>query len=531
MLRVGIITAIASEYSAVRSFLSDLSDEAIEGVTFGRGRIRADISPALNKTVAVYLPAPSSAGNVSAAILAARLARHRLDLIAMIGCAGGIPKKVNLYDVVFADKVIYYEPGKATEDAFIARPDQHKPFDELIQRAKVETASEDWKRFTNNNVNSHYYARVEPLAAGECLVNSTNASIMKHIKAVADRAVAVEMEGFGLLEAAHRMDVPAVVVRGVSDLLDKRPDDELDQDGHVAGFNPRQVQATSHAMAFFCQILSKADISRLAGGNERESEPTTDLYIEVSVSADQFAQVLADLSSVTGGLPLRNIRIMVGSIKIVAESDPVLAASLQALWAAGVFRRLGANRLVKVHAGEPRGELAAEIADLIHSAIKADADQAQFAITRILWLGQEHQRYRAHLAFVRRELRNYLEGESNFEWSAPSTSGRMARVSIRLRRDAFRLLQRHARELGMGVHGAAQSALARATKRTDHPILERRLEIGNQANVGTGTRTFTISLSTEIAESVAFIMRKYGVKGRARTIAYLIEDEIYLDRK
>jgi nucleoside phosphorylase len=56
------------------------------------------------------------------------------------------------------------------------------------------------------------------------------------------------MEGHGVMQAAHQRNVDALVVRGISDLLDGKAESDR------TGWQPR---AARHAAAFAMQVLAK----------------------------------------------------------------------------------------------------------------------------------------------------------------------------------------------------------------------------------------------------------------------------------
>jgi nucleoside phosphorylase len=398
-MQVAVVTAIREEYAAVLKFLEDVQMEELDGVVFARGKLK--LPPyAKVKRIEVIAPSPSSAGNVASAIVSTRLAKHRPDVIAMIGCAGGVPKKVNLYDVVFADRVIYYEPGKDSVDGFIPRPDQHKPFDALLQRARIESIEEDWKRLIPDPVNSPFFARVEPIAAGEVLLNAPKSDLLKQVKLIASRAVAVEMEGFGVMEAAYRLGLRGIVVRGISDMLDKSPDQDANGD-YIAGLNATQVSATTNAMAFLVHLLSQADVNGL---REVDRGADAELYVEIDCKPGDFARVVADLAALGKGLSFQNIRIVVGSVKVFAEVDPVLAVVIETFWLSGESRQLLNLNVTAVTVEGADTPAAQEMSQILRSALNDDAS----AVTTTEALRQfsgEHPQYQGLISQVESSLK------------------------------------------------------------------------------------------------------------------------------
>ncbi len=66
---------------------------------------------------------------------------------------------------------------------------------------------------------------IRPIAAGEVVHADGRSSLMEKVRRNFSDAGAVDMESLGLYEAAHRDDLPALAVRGISDCVgDKQPD-------------------------------------------------------------------------------------------------------------------------------------------------------------------------------------------------------------------------------------------------------------------------------------------------------------------
>ncbi|MBE9212837.1 hypothetical protein IQ247_09050 [Plectonema cf. radiosum LEGE 06105] len=95
-------------------------------------------------------------------------------------------------------------------------------------------------------------ALVAPIAAGEKVITSKRSSLVKFLQSNYGDAVAVEMEGKGLLQAAHANEpVLALIVRGISDLISSKS--KTDKVGW-------QEIAAHNSSAFAFEILAKIDV-------------------------------------------------------------------------------------------------------------------------------------------------------------------------------------------------------------------------------------------------------------------------------
>ena len=241
-----ILTAIPVEYKAVRSHLTELKEETHpQGTIYEQGKFAID-----GKTWDVGI-VETGAGNSPAGIEAERaIAYFKPDVILFVGVAGGI-KDVQLGDVVAGTKVYGYESGKVGE-TFKPRPDVGLSTYNMIQRARVEGRKTDWlARLSDQN---HLTPRVfvAPIAAGEKVVADIKSDVFKFLQQNYSDAIAVEMEGRGVLQAAHaNQQVSALIIRGISDLINGKS--EADASGY-------QEIAARHASAFCFQVLAKFEI-------------------------------------------------------------------------------------------------------------------------------------------------------------------------------------------------------------------------------------------------------------------------------
>ncbi len=171
----------------------------------------------------------------------------RPRVLLFVGIAGGL-KDVKIGDVVVATKVYGYEPGKAGSE-FMPRPEVLTPSYRLEQRARAEARKKDWvdrSKLPRGGVTPPGVARAHRRRRkGRCIQSVGDLQV--HPGNYGD-SIAIEMEGRGLLEAASINErVEALIVRGISDLLDKK--DQSDAAGS-------QELAAALAAAFAFELLA-----------------------------------------------------------------------------------------------------------------------------------------------------------------------------------------------------------------------------------------------------------------------------------
>ena len=238
-----ILTAIPVEYMAVRDRLANWREEMHpQGTIYERGKFFANGNWWEVGIVDV------GSGNAGAGVEAERaIAYFNPSVILFVGVAGGI-KDVAIGDVVAATKVYSYESGKAKQK-FEPRPDVGLSTYNLIQRARAESKKSEWLERLTPAPESTPRVFVAPIAAGEKVIASSKSDVFKFIQLNYGDAVAVEMEGRGLLQAAHaNHQVSALVICGISNLIDGKS--EADAGGS-------QEMAARNASEFAFEVLAK----------------------------------------------------------------------------------------------------------------------------------------------------------------------------------------------------------------------------------------------------------------------------------
>lgn len=259
--RAIIITALPVEYKAVRAYLTDIQEETHpQGTVYEKGVFSTN-----GKVWEVSIVEIGAGNNAASFEVERAISRFEPSVVLFVGVAGGV-KDVKIGDVVAATKVYGYESGKAGQ-TFKARPSVGNSAYDLVQRARAEAKSQDWlKRIIKTAGDWAPRALVGPMAAGEKVITSTDTELFQFLQSTYNDILAVDMEGRGFLEAAHANHaVMALVVRGISDLIDNKSDvdDAL-----------RQEVAARHASAFAFEILAKfdaRDVVRLGPSNSQIS--------------------------------------------------------------------------------------------------------------------------------------------------------------------------------------------------------------------------------------------------------------------
>jgi nucleoside phosphorylase len=256
--RALVVTALPVEFKAVCDFLSDRREHMLShGAICEVGRFQ---EAGANWVVAVLEIGP---GNERAAseMIAAILGLNP-DIALFVGVAGGL-KDVALGDVVAATKVYGYESGKDAA-SFLPRPEVFRSSYVLEQRARAISRNVEWASKLGSVGDGSRQPRsfVGPIAAGSKVVASRRSMIFRLLQQTYGDALAVEMEGVGFLAAAFpHADVPALVVRGISDLIGGKAKTERHGSQEIASRN-----AAAFAFAVLSGFQTSTD-SRASGGS------------------------------------------------------------------------------------------------------------------------------------------------------------------------------------------------------------------------------------------------------------------------
>lgn len=287
-LRAIILTAIPVEYKAVRLHVTHIRQELHpSGTVYERGNF-----PFQNPVWDVLIVECGS-GNARATAETVRAIEYFKPQVALfVGVAGGL-KDVKLGDVVAATKVYGFESGK-TGETFQPRPEVRSSTHSMEQRARAEAKKDDWLQRLNEVPISKPQIYVAPIASGSQVVASTDSTVLQLIRSNYSDAVAIEMEGYGFLEAVHAYPaIKALIIRGISDLID----DKFEADAQKF-----QEPASRNASAFAFELLAKLSenvpnqklLEQLSDASQKPGEATVN---QRAVAKSHFNALLVSIPS------------------------------------------------------------------------------------------------------------------------------------------------------------------------------------------------------------------------------------------
>ncbi|MDI1456481.1 5'-methylthioadenosine/S-adenosylhomocysteine nucleosidase family protein [Streptomyces sp. NPDC003388] len=230
-----ILTALPVEYDAVRTRLSHIETliHQPSGTRIERGRLAGT-----SWRVAL---AEIGEGNLTAAALTERIHTWIApQALFFMGVAGGLKEDINIGDVVVATKVYGIQGGKHTPEGFLVRPDAWRAAHRLEQAARHALR------------NSEYRVHFKPIAVGDFVLADDTSAISRHLNEHYNDAVAIEMEGAGVAQAAHLTGaLDNLIIRGISDKADAHK--------HAGDMKGSQLQAAGNAASAVLAVLRQLE--------------------------------------------------------------------------------------------------------------------------------------------------------------------------------------------------------------------------------------------------------------------------------
>jgi len=335
-LKAVILTALPIEFKEVRNFVTGAHRVNHPlGNVYERGTFQAN-----GREWQVSIVETGTGDSKSALQTERAISFFEPDVVIFVGIAGGI-KDVAIGDIVASTKIYGYESGKAEEE-FKPRPEIGLSGFSFMEEAKAEVRSESaaWLSRLSSQPEPLPQLRVGPIAVGEKVIASTQSDVYKFLQRNYSDALAVEMEGYGFLEAvnARRKPLPAIVVRGISDLIDNK-NDAVDQEPE----DIRQQKASHHASAFAFQLLVSYDPHQSLTGSQSMLPKVAPQVWDELFSGFQAADLAFLKVALEGVLVPANKDYSLGQIDTLAALQVALARlddlSLAVTWVGQIIQR------------------------------------------------------------------------------------------------------------------------------------------------------------------------------------------------
>ncbi len=292
---VVILTALPEEREAVRGSLDASREQHLDGLVYDLATLDTGQAGTRYQIVLVL---QTSMGNEQAAILVERvITRWRPSHIILTGITGGVRDSDRrlLGDVLVADQIVAYEPGRQTPEGVQRRYQVYRPAEALIAASK-RLASRDWVLEIKAQRPDGTTGRVVPqahfsvVASGSKVV--TDPALTTELQSDWSMLAGVEMEGAGASAAAYAHGAPGVLlVKGISDWADPAKADNWRS--YAAEAAARFVVALLRSAPFAPKTQSPAS------GQHRVEGPVAGLYsgaAKIAVTRGLYAdwQYLAD---------------------------------------------------------------------------------------------------------------------------------------------------------------------------------------------------------------------------------------------
>lgn len=240
-----VLTALDVEYVEVQRQLVS-AEQRLERVSSTLFKLDSlGVAPEWQVASAVVGP-----GNSNTAIIAtAAVAHFQPEALVFVGVAGSLKDDVQLGDVVCGTKLYAMHGGKAEAGEFLARPEVWHGHPLLESTARQVAHAGRWRELLTTRRQPPPQVHVKPIVSGDVVLADRNTEEYARIRKTYSDAVAIDMEGAGLVQAAHHCQpTPALVIRGISDGAGPEKA-ELDRQGH-------QPIAAGNAAAFTAAVLA-----------------------------------------------------------------------------------------------------------------------------------------------------------------------------------------------------------------------------------------------------------------------------------
>ena len=227
MKNIAIITAMDSEYNAVRS-LYDFRE--------AEGSVRARVN---GKSIWLI---KSGIGKVNGALAAASACRLGADLVISTGVAGGLDASLSQGDIVLADKCCYYDVwcGEPNELGQVQGLPLYYPTAEKLVVEILRQAKTDFHFLTGLTVTGDKFL--------------TDENKLREIKQNYNGALAVDMESAAIAQACYLHNKrPYLSLRLISDVVGK-PNQTEEYDQFWENFPTKSSEVLDFVLKTICSL-------------------------------------------------------------------------------------------------------------------------------------------------------------------------------------------------------------------------------------------------------------------------------------
>jgi nucleoside phosphorylase len=344
--RALIITAVVYESRAVKAHLTNpeiLIGE--KGALYEYGRF----SDPAGDWLVVHAITP--AGNTDAGLVASKAFQEfgSFHALMFVGVAGSLKEDIPIGSVVIGDYVYNGHSAKVEDTETLGRPHGLVPARELLTAAQGLIYLNQWIDLIRAPVEMELPSKADypcgfpPLAvikgivSGEEVVAGDKSPRFALLRSHFNDCGAVEMEGWGVMNAAHHENASAIIVRGISDMCAGKDhaNDKLHQPiaaAHAAGFAFSILSFRSKVPATEGPMVV-GETKKSAPAEAAESLPPEDHRVEFVFNfegskeewpEEKVELIVERLKQAIDDEKLTLVRIEVGSVRLVMsvrESD------------------------------------------------------------------------------------------------------------------------------------------------------------------------------------------------------------------
>ncbi|AYW47996.1 5'-methylthioadenosine/S-adenosylhomocysteine nucleosidase [Tetragenococcus osmophilus] len=225
-MKIGIIGAMAQEVKVLTESLEEIKSWEKAGATFYSGNMAG------NEVIVVQ----SGIGKVLASLTASLLIQqYQVDLLINTGSAGGIGPNLSVGDVVIANQLAYYDvDATGFGYAFGQLPGGMPLYYETDKKLVEQIAEAAQKEGLSNKKGL--------IVTGDSFIDDQDKiqEILTHFP----EALCCEMEGAAIVQTAQQFNVPAVVIRAMSDTADHEATQSFDEFIDQAGKRSAEMVMT-----------------------------------------------------------------------------------------------------------------------------------------------------------------------------------------------------------------------------------------------------------------------------------------------